>query len=79
MIWVPNQLVGAMEGDDVVLECHSEAYPKSINYWTKLNGDIILSGKIVILYDNPNAVWIGALNYKNFFFRNFRRIPKRQL
>jgi len=45
MIWVPNQLVGAMEGDDVVLECHSEAYPKSINYWTKLNGDIIVSGK----------------------------------
>lgn len=48
MIWVPNQLVGAMENDDIVLECHSEAYPKSINYWTKLNGDIIVSCKFVI-------------------------------
>ncbi|ODM94538.1 Lachesin, partial [Orchesella cincta] len=58
MIWVPNQLVGAMEGDDVTLECHSEAYPKSINYWTKLNGDIIVSGEKYepILEDNTYKV-----------------------
>jgi len=45
MISVPNQLVGAYEGQTLTLECQSEAYPKSINYWTKENGEIIAQGK----------------------------------
>lgn len=45
MIWVPNQLVGAVEGQRMTLECHSEAYPKSINYWTREKGDIVPQGK----------------------------------
>lgn len=44
MIWIQNQLVGAMEGQQISLECHSEAYPKSINYWTKDDGNIITQG-----------------------------------
>ncbi|CAH0553154.1 unnamed protein product, partial [Brassicogethes aeneus] len=44
MIWIQNQLVGAMEGQQITLECHSEAYPKSINYWTKDDGHIISQG-----------------------------------
>lgn len=35
MIWVQNQLVGVREGQQMTLECTSEAYPKSINYWTR--------------------------------------------
>jgi hypothetical protein len=45
MIWVQNQLVGAHEGQQMTLECHSEAYPKSINYWTREKGDIIAQGE----------------------------------
>lgn len=45
MIWIQNQLVGAMEGQQITLECHSEAYPKSINYWTKDSGNIISQGE----------------------------------
>lgn len=41
MISVPNQLVGAVEGQRITLECYSEAYPKSINYWTRDKGDIV--------------------------------------
>ncbi|CAG2060934.1 unnamed protein product, partial [Timema podura] len=41
MIWIQNQLVGAHEGQQMTLECHSEAYPKSINYWTREKGEII--------------------------------------
>ncbi|KAK9881851.1 hypothetical protein WA026_018042 [Henosepilachna vigintioctopunctata] len=41
MIWIQNQLVGAMEGQQITLECYSEAYPKSINYWTK-EGNMIV-------------------------------------
>lgn len=44
MIWIQNQLVGAYEGQQISLDCHSEAYPKSINYWTKDNGIIISQG-----------------------------------
>jgi len=46
MIWIQNQLVGAQEGQQMTLECNSEAYPKSINYWTRDKGDIIAQGKI---------------------------------
>ncbi|XP_018321821.1 lachesin-like [Agrilus planipennis] len=44
MIWIQNQLVGASEKQEVTLECYSEAYPKSINYWTKDDGRIITQG-----------------------------------
>ncbi|KAK0171171.1 hypothetical protein PV328_008926 [Microctonus aethiopoides] len=44
MITVQNQLVGSQEGQIITLECHSEAFPKSINYWTRENNDIISSG-----------------------------------
>ncbi|RZC34113.1 hypothetical protein BDFB_009583, partial [Asbolus verrucosus] len=46
MIWIQNQLVGAMEGQQITLECHSEAYPRSINYWTMDDGNIISEGNI---------------------------------
>ncbi|KAK4881544.1 hypothetical protein RN001_004863 [Aquatica leii] len=46
MIWIQNQLVGAYEGQQIILECHSEAFPKSINYWTRDKGEIVpQSGK----------------------------------
>ncbi|KAH0820103.1 hypothetical protein GEV33_002688 [Tenebrio molitor] len=41
MIWIQNQLVGAYEGQQITLECHSEAFPKSINYWTTDKGEIV--------------------------------------
>ncbi|KOB71160.1 hypothetical protein OBRU01_14244 [Operophtera brumata] len=37
---IQNQLVGAKEGDTIHLDCHSEAFPRSINYWT-INDQII--------------------------------------
>lgn len=45
MLSIPNQLEGAYVGQDVILECHTEAYPASINYWTTERGDMIISGK----------------------------------
>lgn len=44
MIWIQNQLVGARIGQMMTLECLSEAYPKSINYWTKDKAEIIAQG-----------------------------------
>ncbi|XP_033607593.1 lachesin-like [Cryptotermes secundus] len=58
MIWVQNQLVGAHEGQQMTLECNSEAYPKSINYWTRDKGDIIAQGGRYepVLLDNAYKV-----------------------
>ncbi|XP_039276210.1 lachesin isoform X1 [Nilaparvata lugens] len=44
MITIQNQLVGAYLGQQLTLECHSEAFPKSINYWIRDNGEIIANG-----------------------------------
>ncbi|KAI8420915.1 hypothetical protein MSG28_008082 [Choristoneura fumiferana] len=44
MLSIPNQLEAAYLGQDVTLECHTEAYPSSINYWTTDRGDMIISG-----------------------------------
>lgn len=47
MVWIQNQLVGSSFGQKITLECQSEAYPKSINYWMK-NDTIITLGKAFI-------------------------------
>ncbi|CAG7822206.1 unnamed protein product, partial [Allacma fusca] len=44
MMTIPHQLEGAYLGQDVTLECQTEAHPKSINYWTTEKGDMIVSG-----------------------------------
>ncbi|KAK2585130.1 hypothetical protein KPH14_008637 [Odynerus spinipes] len=58
MIWVPNQLVGVQEGQLMTLECLSEAYPKSINYWTRDNDKIVPQGGKYepVLLDNAYKV-----------------------
>ena len=51
MFWIPSQLEGAYIGKDVTLECHSEAFPKSINYWVKEDGAMLISSKGSSFYD----------------------------
>lgn len=48
MFWIPNQLEGAYVGQDVTLECHSEAFPPSINYWEKEDGHTLVSSSYQI-------------------------------
>ncbi|XP_069672621.1 lachesin-like isoform X1 [Periplaneta americana] len=43
VIQVPNQLVGAPLSTDVTLECYVEASPKSINYWVRDTGEMVIS------------------------------------
>lgn len=45
-VWIQYQLIGAYDGQQVTLECYSQAFPKSINYWAKdNNGEIIHHSK----------------------------------
>jgi len=45
MLSIPNQLEAAYIGQDVELECHTEAFPHSINYWTTERDEMIVSGE----------------------------------
>ncbi|XP_035918462.1 opioid-binding protein/cell adhesion molecule homolog isoform X1 [Anopheles stephensi] len=44
IIRIPTRQYYAELGGRVILECHSEAQPNSINYWMKGKGEIILQG-----------------------------------
>jgi len=42
---VPNQLVGAPLGTDVTIDCLTEAYPRSISFWSfQESRNMIFSG-----------------------------------
>ncbi|XP_047736326.1 igLON family member 5-like [Hyalella azteca] len=41
MLWIPNQLEAAHVGGKITLECNTEAFPRSINYWTNHRGEMI--------------------------------------
>ena len=45
MFWIPSQLEAVYLGQDVTIECHSEAFPKSINYWVNNKGAMLVSSK----------------------------------
>ncbi|XP_063242540.1 lachesin [Bacillus rossius redtenbacheri] len=70
MIQVPNQLVGAPTGTDVTLQCHVEASPKAINYWTRDTGEMIIAN------DKYNMTEINSSYYSvqmRLTIRKFRR------
>jgi len=50
MVWIQNQLVGAFMGDRLSIECNVEAFPKSINYWSSENGNLLTQGKYILIY-----------------------------
>lgn len=59
MIWVPHQLIGVPVTYNVTLECLVEAFPTSLNYWTRQNDQMIHeSGKF------KSETIIGSPNYK---------------
>lgn len=71
MIWIPNQLVGAPSGTDVLLECHTEAFPKSINYWARDSGMLMTNTKyetleVDSLYTIHMKLKIKRLHAKDF-------------
>ncbi|XP_066140748.1 neurotrimin-like isoform X1 [Euwallacea fornicatus] len=65
-VWIQFQLIGAYQGQKVTLECHCQAFPKSINYWARDNGEIIPhSTKFVpeIIGDNYKVHMKLTINY----------------
>ncbi|KAF4532671.1 hypothetical protein B566_EDAN002906 [Ephemera danica] len=70
MLSIPNQLEGAYVGQDVALECHTEAYPTSLNYWVTERGDMIVSGDKYEITSIDNS-------YKKYMKLKIRSVSKR--
>lgn len=45
MLWIQNQMVGAYEGQQVTLDCHTEANPKPIVYWITEKNEMLHQSK----------------------------------
>ncbi|XP_062139545.1 lachesin [Drosophila sulfurigaster albostrigata] len=70
VIQVPNQLVGAPLGTDVQIECHVEASPKSINYWIKDTGEMIVSSNKYYVQENSQSMYETKMS---MFVRKFQK------
>ncbi|KAG8192564.1 hypothetical protein JTE90_015199 [Oedothorax gibbosus] len=69
MLWIPNQLIGGSVSSTVVLECLVEAFPKSLNYWTRQDGTLLISGE-------RHAVTVQENTYKMHMKLTIRRLAK---
>ncbi|XP_071054229.1 lachesin-like isoform X1 [Onthophagus taurus] len=64
---VPNQLLGTPLRSDVLLSCHVEAFPNTINYWVKNRGEMLLNNsKYNIREEKHNYRTYMWLLIKNF-------------
>ncbi|XP_058796821.1 lachesin-like [Phymastichus coffea] len=54
MLMIPHQLVGVPLGYSVTLECHTEAHPTSLNYWTRDDGVMIHESKKYKVLSTPD-------------------------
>ncbi|KAL1115886.1 hypothetical protein AAG570_006175 [Ranatra chinensis] len=83
MLTIANQLEAAYIGQDVSLECHTEAFPSSINYWTNEKGDMIVSGERheTVLMDQgyTKYMMLKIHNVTNRDFGTYQCIAKNSL
>nr|XP_045593504.1 MAM domain-containing glycosylphosphatidylinositol anchor protein 1-like [Procambarus clarkii] len=70
--WVPQQLEGAYLGQELTIECHTEAFPKSINYWTNTNGDMIVA-------DDRYEPIVAESSYKVYMKLRIRRVEAQDI
>lgn len=65
-----NQLVGAYEGQSITLHCSTEAYPKSINYWTFSNSNSNSNGNNNILVTGMFYFFVKIISVKAAYIQN---------
>lgn len=57
MIWIPNQLVGAPIATDVLLQCNLESHPRSVTYWMKEGGIMVLTNNKYKIEVQPTVLY----------------------
>jgi len=71
-IFVPSQLVAVSVGQDITIECRTEAYPKSIIYWVNSEGAMIISS------EKYEAVSVDT-GYKSIMKLHIRNVTKNDI
>ncbi|XP_042896244.1 neurotrimin-like [Parasteatoda tepidariorum] len=73
MIWIPNQLVGAPLSSNILLQCNLESHPKSVTYWIKGDGMMVLSNnkyrtevQPIVLYKVHLNLYISSLEPEDY-------------
>jgi len=83
MFWIPSQLEAVYQGQDVTIECHSEAFPKSINYWVNNKGAMLVSNEKyeVVTVDSGYKVFmkLHIRNVTKWDFIEYRCVAKNSL
>merc|ERR1719410_2179997 len=70
MFWIPSQREAVFVGQEsVTIECHSEAFPKSINYWVNSKGAMLQSN------DKHEIVTVDT-GYKVYMKLHIRHIAR---
>ncbi|XP_071523555.1 lachesin-like isoform X2 [Panulirus ornatus] len=62
VIHVPNQLIGVPLGSSSSLECNLEASPKSIQYWTRDTGEMLISNNEFIVQESLTNFYMTKMN-----------------
>lgn len=57
VVHVPNQLIWSTVGSNLTMECFVEASPRSMNFWVKGEGELILSSKKYTLSDVRDSIF----------------------
>ncbi|XP_066989361.1 lachesin-like isoform X1 [Macrobrachium rosenbergii] len=61
VIHVPNQLIGAPLGTEARLECNLEASPKSIQYWTRDTGEMLISNDEYSVHESHSNYYMTKM------------------
>nr|XP_027221023.1 lachesin-like [Penaeus vannamei] len=70
VIHVPNQLIGVPIGSETTLECNLEASPKSIQYWTRDSGEMLISNKEYITHEKHSNYYMTKMTLTITHFRS---------
>ncbi|CAM1319851.1 Uncharacterised protein r2_g2819 [Pycnogonum litorale] len=80
MLWIPHQLIGAPVGSEVTINCHSEAFPNSINFWKTADGTMIVSDNEVqatsLVNEYKTHMRLKILNVRPKHFGEYKCIAK---
>jgi len=84
MFWIPSQREAVYVGQEsVTIECHSEAFPKSINYWVNSKGAMLQSNDKheIVTVDTGYKVYmkLHIKNIKRSDIAEYRCVAKNSL
>nr|CAD7413358.1 unnamed protein product [Timema poppensis] len=84
LIRIHNQLVGAVNGSTATLECEVEAYPESVCYWERSDGQLLERGNKYSMRDEDKSkykvhIQLNISNFENADIGQYHCIAKNDM